>query len=276
MNIFNYVSRSVRKVTSSNSINFYTQFVDNTGVVKNIVLCETYMPIASSPTDSICRVINGSSRSCAPSSRLSSFELIWNDDGDLVYRNPNTQQVAFKIKRSDISELGLGTEVEFMIEVGNIFQCISREGRMPAQYRGISSEQPISTEEATMRSSANMVDDIPDDVFTMATIIDRIRNCGDIANAKEVPVIIRFNDKKLMITDTSVEDGFLYLDVIEVPKKKIEKPSIKFSDYIKFIDNDITIGDGIWEQMNISPSTYGSTTVATSATLDSSGSSMGI
>jgi hypothetical protein len=159
-----------------------------------------------------------------------------------------------------------------MIEVGNIFRNIAREGRMPAQYRRVSEieqDAPTPSENTSRKVKfTDMVDDIPEDVFTMETVIDRIRNCGSIANAKEVPVIIRFDDKKLMITDTSVEDGFLYLDVVEVPKKKLEKPSIKFSDYINFQDVNI------WEQINMEPFTYGSVTSATSATISSNGSSV--
>lgn len=278
MRIFDYVGRTIRNQTAPHGVNFVAQYVDEEGRLQTLTLCETYIPVSSGSASAVARVINGTSRICATAPNLNTFTLTGDNDGNLVYSEPNTGQIAFKVVKNEIAKLGLSSEntFEYMLEVGNVFSNIAREGRMPAQYRRVSEieqDAPTPSENTSRKVKfTDMVDDIPEDVFTMETIIDRIRNCGSIANAKEVPVIIRFDDKKLMITDTSVEDGFLYLDVIEVPKKKLEKPSIKFSDYIKFVDQDLTIGDGIWEQINTSPFTYGNVTSATSASLSSNGS----
>ena len=280
MRIFDYVGRTIRNLSVPHGVNFVAQYVDEEGRLQTLTLCETYIPVSNGPAGAVARVISGASRTCAPALNLNTFATTWDDDGNLVYSEPSTHQIAFRVVRDEIAKLGLSSEntVAYMVEVGNVFRNIAREGRMPAQYRRLSEieqEPPITPENTSRKVKfTDMVDDIPEDVFTMETIIDRIRNCGSIANAKEVPVIIRFNDKKLMITDTSVEDGFLYLDVIEVPKKKLEKPSIKFSDYIKFIDQDITIGNDMLGQISVEPFTYGNITSATSATFSSNGSTI--
>lgn len=62
-----------------------------------------------------------------------------------------------------------------------------------------------------------------ENVFHGDTLIERIKNCGDVyGEAKEVPIVVRYGDKLLQIADTSLEEKVLFIDVkdIKFPEKK--------------------------------------------------------
>lgn len=286
MNIFQYLQRPIRKQVFDDHIDLFASFIKENGDIIEVKIL-TQRRMLTSSSDSMVRVLNGSSRSCGVRAIMNRSRLRWASNGNDLELLDNEGSIAAFVERREIERLGLSRETttDLIIEIGSIFKEISRTGRMPSNYNlersGMESERPIDTDEAIPKpkKELNLVDDIPEDVFTMESIIDRIRNCGAVADAKHVPVIIRFGEQKLMITDTSIEDNFLYLDVVEVPKKELPKGSMKFSDfldagYYNFNGNTISgLGDSITMEDIRGWSTIGQTTI-NSATASAAGSAV--
>ena len=214
------------------------------------LFCNVYGSILPGGTTSLGRILNRTQRRCNVFSDNHTISIEWADN-DLELKIDNT--VVATVKREplrEIDDFNDSEAVDLQIEIATVLKNIAREGCLPQKYSTPRQERP-ATEEGTpvKKTSQPMVDDIPEDVFNNESIVEKIKKCGEVyGNSRKLPVIIRFNDKKLMITDTAIEDDFLYLDVVEIPKKEF-KPSFKFSDYLKF-DYDEFL-DGINHEASI-------------------------
>lgn len=249
------------------------------------LFCNIYGSILPGGTTSLGRILNGTQRRCNVFSDNHTISIEWADN-DLELKIDNT--VVATVKREplrEIDDFNDSEAVDLQIEIATVLKNIAREGCLPQKYSTPRQERPATEERTPVeKTSQPMIDDIPEDVFNNESIVEKIKKCGEVyGNSKKLPVIIRFNDKKLMITDTAIEDDFLYLDVVEIPKKEF-KPSFKFSDYLKFEYDEfldsLTPDAGVAQALDAGAVTGGSSiyytyqapslgTASTSATLSS-------
>lgn len=236
------------------------------GERKKFNLCIIKRPLLVDGNVALKRILNQETRERAILPYCSRAALRWDDQSfsNLELVNNNNEVIAI-IPREPFLQLGFDNSrtIEIQGEFANVILNIVKTGSLPDEYYRENLRRPAEDAERESELTAkikkepkNVIDDIPEDVFNNESIVEKIKKCGEVyGNTKKLPVIIRFEDKKLMITDTAMTEDFLYLDVVEIPKKEI-KLSFKFKDYISYFDpeivNAINTSSDTWEAIRTS------------------------
>ena len=152
---------------------------------------------------------------------------------------------------------------ELCCETSSVIYHLLTRGLLPDSYREDQSTESIDSirfeqinSSRPRRSSGaqiaieNMVkvdDEILEDAFTCNMLIDRIKNCDTICSGDvKIKIIVREDNKEMMITNTFFDDNILVIDIDDVKEKKLD-------------DNELLntrMGDGLWTQINQAFNTY--------------------
>lgn len=198
--------------------------------------------------------------------RLSNLRVEDCSDGTVninIYNSiTNEEQLIIKVFRLNehyVDSHGItpDEETEIIWELARVLTCILTRGNMPPEYR-IATDDGITIAEGQEESrylkdcDTKEPDEDYEDIFHGDTLIERIKNCGDIyGDAKVFPIIVRNGSQKMKIIDTSIEDSVLYIDVKELPSKS----NAKKKDYLTELEeavnsvNSVSFGSGLRAQM---------------------------
>ena len=176
--------------------------------------------------------------------RITRFDpvLSLRDSTVRITRNPNTgnrdiESIYYRLEKIiDVYNVDLGNEernTSFRDELTNVIICTLTTGWWPESYNVV----PRPNAERSVHGNVGFYEYIPNieqeqkfkDYMHGDALIDRINNCAELCgSAKEIPIVIRSKDFTAKITDTSIEENVLYIDIeIDGAKEKEEKEELR-------------------------------------------------
>lgn len=157
-----------------------------------------------------------------------------------ITRNPNTgnrdiESIYYRLEKIiDVYNVDIGNEernISFRDELTNVIVSILTTGWWPEEYHVTprpNAERPTRGTDLGYyyKYTTNIEQEQKfKDYMHGDALIDRINNCAELCgSAKEIPIVIRSKDFTAKITDTSIEENVLYIDIeIDGAKEKEEK-----------------------------------------------------
>lgn len=232
MNIFDYFNRdfSIVRYDGIISVRARMNGRDDLGYMNVFYITDSQIN-----SEQLLRVLNGDTTTY--NNCIRNINSTSNEDGTVNIKmtdsnNINNQRNLIKISRMNTNycssnNIGILEEFRILKELSRVLCSILCTGHMPIDYFIRATVNPF-TETEKWSSDETELEKEYEDVFHGDTLIERIKNCGDIyGDAKAFPIIVRNGSNKMKIIDTSIEDNILYIDVENLPKKDKESGKTK-------------------------------------------------
>lgn len=238
---FTFFSREEDPDINNNELAGVIKVATNTGKVATV--CIIYEQNIVDGINLANSLISGVYRNCISDRTLS---LAWNTEGTMIHISIGTTLLLSVPKAEGVLQVDTS---DLCSETANVIYCLLKYGTMPDSYHEDQSIEIInvarfrrpSNIQAAIENMVKVDDEILEDAFTCNMLIDRIKNCDTICSGDvKIKIIVREDNKEMMITNTVFDDNILVIDIDDVKEKKLD-------------DNELLntrMGDGLGAQMN--------------------------
>lgn len=154
--------------------------------------------------------------------------LAWNRERTMIHIYIGTTLLLSVPKVGDILE---ETANDLCVETANVIYNLLIYGTMPDSYREEQRVESInlvrprrsSSMQAAIENMVKVDDEILEDVFTCNMLVDRIKNCDTICSGdKKIKIIVREDNKEMMITNTVFDNNILVINIDDVKEKECD------------------------------------------------------